>query len=100
MNEEEFDLLQDHIEEDLLALETYDTSPKLYRYFSYIHSDQLLDYIDAEVILSSQEEVERAAKKLNEDNIAFIQELVQDRKSIARYIMFHDLYRLEAKHSF
>lgn len=100
LNEEEFDLLQDHIEEDLLALETYDTSPKLYRYFSYIHSDQLLDYIDAEVILSSQEEVERAAKKLNEDNIAFIQELVQDRKSIARYIMFHDLYRLEAKHSF
>lgn len=100
LSEEEGEELQDHIEADLLSLQTYDPESHLYWYYSYVHSDQLLDYVDGEVILSSQEQVERAAKKLNEDNIAFIQEMVQDRKSLGRYIMFYDLYVLERKHRF
>lgn len=99
LSQEEAERLQDHIESDLYSLETYDTQSHLYWYFSYIHSNQLLDYVGGEVILSSQEQVERAAKRLNEDNIAFIQEMVQDRKSLSKYSMFHDLYEIERKHS-
>ncbi|EOS60132.1 transcription-repair coupling factor [Firmicutes bacterium M10-2] len=98
--EEEQDILQDHIEADLLSLETFDPESHLYWYYSYIKSDQLLDYVKGEVILSSQESVERAAKKLNEDNIAFMQEMVQDHKALPRYIMFHDLYHIKEYKNF
>lgn len=100
LSDEEAERLNDHIEADLRALETFEPEARLYLYFSYVHSDSLLDYVDGEVILSSQEQVERAAKKLNEDNIAFLQEMIQDRKALSRYIMFHDLYAMEKKRPF
>ena len=93
--EEELETLQDYIESDMNALETYDTSTHLYWYFSYTSSHQLLDYVKGQIIFSSQEEIERYAKKLNEDTIAFMQEMIQDHKIVPRYIMFHDLYALE-----
>ena len=93
--EEELEILQDHIESDMNALQTYDISTHLYWYFSYISSHQLLDYVKGQIIFSSQEEIERYAKKLNEDTIAFMQEMIQDHKIVPRYIMFHDLYALE-----
>ncbi|MCF0105439.1 MAG: transcription-repair coupling factor, partial [Holdemanella sp.] len=68
--DEEKELLVDHIEKDMMALESYDTSSHLYWYFSYVNTCCLNDYINAEVILSSKEEIERFNKQLNEDNIA------------------------------
>ena len=98
LREEESEMLIDYIEADMNALETYDTSTHLYWYFSYIPSSQLLDYVKGQVIFSSQEEIERYAKKLNEDAISFMQEMVQDHKIVPRYIMFHDIYNLERNH--
>ncbi len=98
--EEEKELLVDHIEKDMMLLENYDTSPKLYHYFSYIHSSKLTDYLPNVInILSSKEELENYERKINEDNIIFIQELVQDRKSLSQYIMFHTLDSVEKENT-
>ena len=99
LDQEAWDVLQDHVEADMNRLSTYDTSTHLYWYFSYISSHQLLDYVDGQVIFSSQEEIERYTKKLNEDTIAFMQEMVIDHKMVPRYMMFHDLYEIERNYS-
>ena len=88
------DMLIDHIEADMRALENHDTDAYLYRYYSYIPCHSILDYFDGQVVLSSKEEVEKYSKQLNEENISFIQELVQDYKALPKYTMFHDLYVL------
>lgn len=98
LNEDARELLVDHVEADLRALENHDTDARLYRYFSYIPSANLTDYLDADIIFSAQEEVESYAKKLNEENIAFIQEMVQDYQALPKYTMFHDIYSMEKKH--
>lgn len=95
LREEEKDLLVDHIEADMRALDNHDTDAYLYRYYSYLSCAKLTDYIDAKVIFSSTEEIEFYTKKLNEENIAFIQEMVQDYRALPKYTMFHDLYLIE-----
>lgn len=95
LSEDEKDMLVDHVEADMRALENHDTDAYLYRYFSYVKNAKLTDYLKAHVIFSAQEEVEAFSKKLNEDNITFIQELVQDYRSLPKYTMFHDIYELE-----
>lgn len=89
--------LQDQIEYDMRQLSTYGTDNRLYRYFNLIPSASLLDYVHGDVILSSEEEVERSVKSLNEENIAFVQELVQEHKTVPRYMLFHDLHALQKK---
>lgn len=88
------DMLIDHVEANMRALENHDTDAYLYRYYSYIPCHSILDYFDGQVVLSSKEEVEKYSKQLNEENISFIQELVQDYKALPKYTMFHDLYVL------
>lgn len=100
LNDEDAEMLQDHVESDIRALESCDVSPHLYRCFSYVPNSTLLDYVQGDVILSSQEEIERADKDLLAENTAFIQELVQDRQALPKYTMFHDLYKLEQEYDF
>lgn len=94
-DEEDADQLRDFVEQDLEALKNYDPSPALYKYFGYLKPASLLDYIDGEVIFSTDEEIESFSKQLVIDNTAFIQEQVQDRRSLGKYSLFHNLYDLE-----
>lgn len=94
LSEEDFDILQDAVESDLRALETYDNEPHLYRYYSYFKAASMLDYTDGEIIYSPVEDIERFSKQLNLDNAAYMQEEVQDHKALAKYTMFHDFYTL------
>lgn len=100
MIDDEYEYLLDHIEKDKMALETYDTDPHLYIYFSYIKACRLLDYVQGEVILSSQEEVESSFKQLNEETISFLQEMVQSNQYLPKYTMFHDLFTCEKENQF
>ena len=93
--EDEYEYLVDHIECDKRALESYDIDPHLYIYFAYVQSATLLDYVNGIVILSSQEEIETTYKQLNEENISFIQEMVNANQYLPKYTMYHDLYKLE-----
>lgn len=95
--EEDREMLQDHLEADMRALESYEPENILYIYFSYTKGYDLLDYMQASVIFSSTEEVERSFKKLNEDNISYLQERVQDHISLSKYMIFHDLHRIVQK---
>lgn len=100
LNEEDAAFLEDYVEADLRALETYDGKPSLYWYYPYTKAGQLLDYIDGQVILSSTEDVYNAEKNLNKDNIAFIQEMVSEHKALPRYMLFNDLVQLEKGRKF
>ena len=89
------DLLEEAIEEDLRAIESYDPQARLYRYFSWVPSATLLDYCDGQVVFSPYEDVEDAAKQIMKDNSSYMQEEVQDFQALPRYVMFHDLHKLE-----
>lgn len=91
LREEEADLLTDHVEADIRALENYDGQPHLYSYFSYCRGQSILDYTNGIVIFSPIEEIERQYKKITEENITFIQEKVQDHTALPRYIIYNDL---------
>ena len=93
------DFLRDKIEEDLRSIESFDPQSRLYRYYAWLQSDSILDYVpNAQVVFSPEEEVEEAAKKVVLDNATYMQEEVQDFQGLARYTMFHDLYTMTAKH--
>lgn len=96
---DDYDFLLNYIENDKIALENYDIDPHLYIYFSYLNSAKLTDYIQGQVIFSSQEEVENGYKHLNEETISFIQEMVQSHQYLPSYNMFHDIYAMEQQNS-
>ncbi len=98
-DEEQASYLRDCIEQDMRNLENYDTDPRLYWYMSYVPSHHLLDYLDGQVIFSSQEEVEAYMKQINEENVAFLHEMVEDNRALPKYEMFHDLYTFEKNHT-
>lgn len=91
---EEFEALQDAMEKDKMALDTYDVEPHLYWYFAYTQADSLLGYVNGIVTFSSVEEIQRQKKEVMEEGIAFIQDMVTDRKALPKYTMYHDLDRL------
>lgn len=92
------EFLRDAIEKDLEAIETHDPQPHLYRYYAWLDSASVLDYApDAMTVFSTVEGVEENAKKTVQDNVQFMQEEVEDFHALPRYILFHDLYKLEKK---
>ena len=92
------EFLQDAIESDLRAIEAFDTQSKLYRYYTFVETSNIHDYVEgAKVIYSPAEDVEENAKKVVLDNATYMQEEVQDFQALARYTMFHDLYTIDKK---
>ena len=89
------EMLQDHIEADLRYLESYEPENILYFYFPYTKTYSLMDYLEGTIYFSSIEEVQRALKKLNEENITYVQERVQDHLSLPKYMLFWDLESLK-----
>lgn len=100
LDTEDYTYLEEEIEGHMRSLESYDTENILYFYFPYVQTYQLMDYIKGLVILSPVEDVLAMEKKLNEDNIAYIQERVQDHISLPKYTLFYDIYRLKEKYDF
>lgn len=92
------EFLQDAVEADLRAIESYDPQSKLYRYYAWLETSNIHDYVqDAQVIYSPYEEIEESAKQVVLDNASYMQEEVQDFQALARYTMFHDLYTMDKK---
>lgn len=92
------DFLRDAVEDDLRAIQSYDPQSKLYRYYAWLKSSTILDYVpEAQVIYSPEEEIHDSAKKVVLDNASYMQEEVQDFQALGRYTMFHDIYELEKK---
>lgn len=100
LDTEAAEMLSDQVESEIRGMQSYDTAPNLYRLYAMTRTASLLDYTDGEVILSSEEEVFRAEKKIREENIGFVQELVTDHRSLPNYTLFHDLVNLQKDRPF
>ncbi len=90
LRSEEFELLKENIETDLMKLENYDIEPHLYWYFAYTSSSTLSDYVSGQVILSTEEQIEEEVKDIHKNTIVFMQEMVQDQRCLPKYNVFHD----------
>ncbi|MEG3039819.1 MAG: transcription-repair coupling factor [Erysipelotrichaceae bacterium] len=84
--------LSDIINKELDDLCNHNMDPSLYKYFAYLnHTFSILDYIeDPLVLISSEEEVRDSCKHIQEETIAYIQELVQEAMALPKYSLFHD----------
>ena len=92
------EFLEEIIDQDMRSIETFDPQSRLYRYYAWLKTGNLLDYVpNAQIIFSTEDAVEAAAKKVVLDNATYMQEEVQDFQALPRYTMFHDLYQMTAK---
>lgn len=90
LEEDAYLRLRDALEMDKQALSSYSTDAHLYWYFAYVNGASLKDYVAGQVILSTEEGVKQSFKHCLEDNISFMQEMVQERKALAKFSLFHD----------
>lgn len=98
LSQEDREILEESVSQDLEDLKAFNPDPRLYKYFGYLKPASLMDYTDGQVILSTGEETGNYAKQLIMDNTAFIQEQVQDHRTLARYMLFHDYQDMVSKY--
>ncbi|NCB32262.1 MAG: transcription-repair coupling factor [Erysipelotrichia bacterium] len=96
LNEKRDDVMNEHVEADLQLLESDIRQPQLYPYTSFLKQcGGLWDYMNHPLIVwSDYQEILSGAKRLNEDTIAYIQEMVQEKKLPPKYSMWHELTRI------
>ncbi|MCH4206889.1 MAG: transcription-repair coupling factor [Solobacterium sp.] len=96
LEEQNDDVLSDHVESDLQLLESDIRQPQLYPYTSFLsRCGGLWDYMDHPLVVwSDYSEIEGSAKRLNEDTVSYIQEMVQEKKLPPKYSMWHELTRI------
>lgn len=86
-------ILEGHIHEDLDKLSSYMYESYLYRYYAFLdHKTSILSYVpDAEIIISSKEEVQDAIRHMQEETISYLQELFQEGIALYKFDVFADL---------
>ena len=89
-------ILSMNIENDLETLKTGVREVQYYPYLSLLsETASLIDYMDSPlVLLSNEAEIKESAKRLNEETIAYMQELVQEKKWLPRFTMWHEFDRI------
>ncbi|MEG0468587.1 MAG: CarD family transcriptional regulator, partial [Longicatena sp.] len=92
--------LEETINEELDAISNRRMESKFYRYHALLHQHHtILDYVDdAIVFVSSKEEVNDAQKHIQEETIAYIQELFQEGLGLCKFAVFADISRTLGKH--
>ncbi|MDD3049264.1 MAG: transcription-repair coupling factor [Bacilli bacterium] len=85
--------LIDHIEDEIKLIEERSKERHLSKYYAYLEKQySLQDYMqNVQVIISSVDEVKQTYKRINEENIAYIQELQQLHMSLPIYHFCNDL---------
>lgn len=92
--------LQERIELDLDALKQASTSNQFYKYFRFLPNEySILDYMkNPYVIISTSEEVKNSNQRINEENMAFMQELASEGLSLPIYSVFNEYSSLLTKY--
>lgn len=81
--------LEETINEDFDGIMNHTKENHYYRYFSLCdHETTIKDYFDAVIYLSNIDEVNDKVKRINEETIAYIQELVSVGKALPIYSLF------------
>ena len=90
------DLLSAHVESDLMAMEQHIFERSQYPYMALLEKTAgIWDYMDSpDLIFSDEALINESAKKLNEESISYVQEMVQEGKMLPKYTMYHELSRV------
>ena len=88
--------LTSNIETDLNLIESGIREPRLYPYMALLSECAgIWDYMDHPLIIySNKEEIEESVKKLQNETTSYIQEMVQEKKYLPRFAMWHDFHRV------
>lgn len=94
------DQLEETINEDLDAIVNHRVESKLYRYHALLEEGfTIIDYVkDASIVISSKEEVHDAIKHIQEETIAYIQELYQEGLGLCKFSVYSDLQQVLMHH--
>ena len=83
----------DHIEEDMRLLQEHSKEAHLSKYYALLEKQySVQDYLsDAKIVISSIDEVKQTYKRINEENISYIQELQSLNMSLPMYQFANDI---------
>ncbi len=92
-------MLSSAIEADLALIQENIREPRLYPYTALLsQTSGLWEYLDNPLIVYSDEEtIKESARRLVEETTAYIQEMVQEKKLLPRFSMWHELSRIAPK---
>ncbi|MCI9524360.1 MAG: transcription-repair coupling factor [Erysipelotrichaceae bacterium] len=91
--------LRERVEQDLEILQNGNIDGSLYRYFGFLKQPStILDYMEQPlVIFSSEEEVKQSYQRIQEESIAYIQELSQEGLALSKFTLYADLFQIAIK---
>ena len=89
-------LLTGEIENDLDAIDHHIREPRLYPYMAFLsHTASIADYMDHPLIIISDEQAVRSSvKHMQDETVAYIQEMVQEGKMLPKFGVWHDFDRI------
>lgn len=89
-------MMPSQVESDLWAMQQHIFERSQYPYMSLLEKTAgIWDYMDhPDLIWSDEELIRESAKRLNEESISYIQEMVQEGKMLSKYTIYHDISRI------
>ncbi len=90
------DALRGSVETDLELLKNGVIQTGMYPYTALLNQTaSILDYMDHPLVIwSDRSAIEESTRRLIEDTTSYIQEMVQEKKMLPRFSMWHDLHRI------
>ena len=84
------------VETDLIALGEHVFEQRMYPYMALLEETSgIWEYMGTpDLVISDEQLIREAVKKLNEEAIAYIQEMVQEGKMLKKFTMYHDYSRI------
>ncbi len=89
-------ILESSVRNALSLIANSISDPGLYSYYTLLkQTSSVVDYMDHPLILTSDDvTIRESIKRLNEETLIYLQELVQEKKWLPRYAVFHDYERI------
>lgn len=89
------------VEQELADIQAHRSSGSLYKYYPFLdHHYTIMDYMDHPyVIFSSIEEIRRSIKHIQEETIAYIQEMSQEGLALQKFSLFADPFTTVTAHT-
>lgn len=92
--------LKTTIEQEMIDLKAHRPGGGLYKYAAFLNQQYtIMDYMNQPyIIFSAQEEIKQAISHIQEETIAYIQELSQEGLALQRFSLFADPFQTAMKH--
>ena len=91
--------MQENVESDLLAMESFVFEKAMYPYMALLdHASGIWEYMNQPlIILSDAQLIRESVKRFQEETGAYIQEMVQEEKLLPKFAVFHDFEHMAAR---